>query len=240
MGEGGTILRYRNGRWSLWEQDYIPEESLADVYMISADEGWLVTRQSKFFHYADGHWSRDYSTPDTATGLNALSLTPDGTSGWAVGMSGMQVRYQGYWAPSGDATHDMYGVHIIAEDSGWAVGRYPGLRYLSREGCGAFGPICWKDYLGAPHAGLTLYGVYMVSQVDAWAVGEDGAVYHWDGDTWATVVAPSPWQEDLHAVFMVSSTEGWAVGKDGAVAHYTVPPTPAGRHPNAGAVAHAR
>jgi len=225
VGEGGTLLRYNRGRWTLWTQDYIPEESLADIHMISANEGWFVTRESKIYHYTDGHWSLDRNSPDNSFGLNALSLAPDGTSGWAVGMNGVQVRFRGYWEPVRNADRDLHDVHVIAEDLGWAVG-HSSLRYLSRQDCGMLGPTCWKDYQGSFPSSLTFYGIHMLSQVDAWAVGAQGVIYHWDGDRWTSVVEPHPFRKDLYAVFMVSPTEGWAVGQDGAIAHYTVPPPP--------------
>ncbi len=226
VGEAGTVLQYRNRRWTVWDRDVIWAESLAGIHMISADEGWMISRQSKFYHYTNGHWQRDTDPPDTAVGLNALSLTPDGTYGWAVGMDGVQTRYRGYWELSGDAVYHMYDVHLIADDVGWAVGQHPGLRYLSSEGCTPPGFTCWKDYMGAPHSGIALYGVYVVAADDAWAVGQHGAIYHWDGETWTTVIAPNPQKDDLYAVFMVSAYEGWAVGENGVIAHYTVPPPP--------------
>jgi len=60
--------------------------------------------------------------------------------------------------------------------------------------------------------------IAMSSATDGWAVGAEGAIMHWDGNTWnATTQAPTFM---LNFVTMRSATDGWAVGEDGFIMHW--------------------
>lgn len=63
-----------------------------------------------------------------------------------------------------------------------------------------------------------LYDVWVRTSFDAWAVGAQGAVYHWNGNTWRPV--PTGTNADLHAVWGRAADDLYIVGDSGTVLHW--------------------
>ncbi len=66
--------------------------------------------------------------------------------------------------------------------------------------------------VGQAGGGITedMNDIHCVIQNDCWAVGANGAIAHWDGANWSTVVSPTG--QNLNGVTCTSSTNCWAVG----------------------------
>lgn len=103
-GDRGVLLRTRDGGGT-WESCTLPLEAGArDAFAIRAvrfrtpREGWLAGAPgSAMFRTADGGTTWHREPCDTALGLHALHLLPDGAA-WAAGECGMRLRR----VPGGD------------------------------------------------------------------------------------------------------------------------------------------
>jgi photosystem II stability/assembly factor-like uncharacterized protein len=106
---------------------------------------------------------------------------------------------------SNPCRHNINAVHMLSEDSGWAVGDL-GL-ILRWDG------TAWTDFPSpTPWA---LYDIFMLSEDEGWAVGLTGKILAWDGISWTEI--QSPYFGALTSVSMISATDGWIVGTYGRI-----------------------
>jgi len=229
VGENRTVLHRVNGRWNLYDPDLVQEDNYIGVDMISATNGWMVGRGGSFLEYRNGSWRRSYDTPSGLRPLHAMSLSPSGLRGWAVGDEGLMVEYKvvgssRYWSAVGDVVkQNLYAVHMPADDLAWNAGEYPALLYYPSTYCGARIPPCWVTYPNPPHMNQTIYGIYALSPTAVWMVGDAGVIYRYDGTRWTLEVPATLGRPTLRAVYMLSPAEGWAVGDSGTIGHYAAP-----------------
>lgn len=228
-GENRTVMHRVNGRWTLVDPELLPADNYIGVSMITATQGWLVGRGGNFVEYQNGSWRKTHDAPSNTRPLHAMSLSPSGLTGWAVGDEGLMIKYQvsgdaRYWSSVGDVVkQNLYAVHVAADDLAWNTGEYPALLYYPSTHCGARFPPCWVTDSAPPHLNLTMYGIYVLSHAKVWMVGEQGAVYRWDGNVWTEEVPARFSRPTLRDVHMLSPVEGWAVGDGGTIGHYAAP-----------------
>jgi len=192
-----TILRWNGISWTVVSPPGVAVgETLFDVYMLSATEGWAV-----------GSGGTPITMPD-GTGRAATILKWDGAIWTSV--------------PSGTAAYDdLYSVHMLSSNEGWAVGTSGDGAVIVRWNGLAWSPVTPPLGIGG------LRSVHFLNPNDGWAVGDrvgtmpDGTggqatIIHWDGTQWRRVPGPAVDPGGfLSKVYMVSSTDGWAVGQKG-------------------------
>jgi photosystem II stability/assembly factor-like uncharacterized protein len=190
-----------------WTTQVGPQQvPLADVAFASAGDGWAVGGgpQEIVIHWNGSTWS-EVPVSTTNRALSAVSVTPGG-DGWAVGPLGQMLRLDaGAWTPlASPAGYDLYGVDMLSETDGWAVGGWDGGDILRWNGSR------WSLYSQTPDYLGTLRAVSMVSATDGWAVGSQ-AMYRWDGNAWTfhgyTLF-------DQRSVRMRTATDGWMVAEN--------------------------
>jgi photosystem II stability/assembly factor-like uncharacterized protein len=222
VSDHGEVLRCRNGVWSIYTGNALPNDIYTDVSVRGTDQGSIIGRDSTFLYLQDGDWNVDGSTPDNTLDLSAVSFAPNGI-GWAVSEHGDLVRFAGSWDPRPKVPMALYGVHMLTDTYGWATGQGGMLGYFFDSQCGATEQACWHFDTSRSYAGFTLRSVYMLSTTDGWAVGDGGAILHWNGQTWTTIVEPSILNPTLRRIIMVNPWEGWAIGDHGTILHYGGP-----------------
>ncbi len=229
VGENRTVLHRVNGQWRVYDPESLPDDDYVGVAMVSNTYGWIIGRNSHYLEYKNGVWRVSHDAPTTSRALHAMSISPSGQTGWAVGDEGLMVEYRvsgssRYWSAVGDVVkQNLYAVHVAADDLAWNAGTYPALLYYPSNYCGARFPPCWVTDSAPPHRNLTIYGVYVLSPTEVWIVGEQGAIYRRDGNQWTVEVPPDLSKPRLRDVFMLSPIEGWAIGDNGTIGHYTAP-----------------
>ena len=72
---------------------------------------------------------------------------------------------------------------------------------------------CWDDGTIDP-CHDSMYSISMDSSNNGWSVGENGAIFHWDGNKWAKIISPTT--STLNAV-EIKDNNGWAVGDEGTI-----------------------
>ena len=205
VGQGGTMVRYRNGQWQTAPGQIV--DMLHAVDMVSAGDGWAVGGggEDTIYHYGGGSWQ---AIEPTGYWLNDVHMVT-AYLGWAVGSGGTILKYSvGTWQASFLPTYDnLNSVDVFSSSSAWAVGDV-----IARYSGGGWQVV-------ASPTSKSLRSVDMMSSTEGWAVGETGTILHYSGGQWQQVSSPtSQW---LHSVHMVSADEGWAVGVGGTILHYS-------------------
>jgi hypothetical protein len=100
VGDGGVILHYTGGSWSLYAGSPTTED-LWSVFMVSSSEGWAVGNSGVILHYAAGSWS--LQTSPTTDKLYSVHMSSS-TDGWAVGDGGVILHYLGQPSPAPTGT----------------------------------------------------------------------------------------------------------------------------------------
>src|SRR5262249_37069516 len=108
--------------------------SLADISMVSANEGWAVGRQEGggiIVHYQGGQWSPVQITGG-AEPLSSLDML-SASEGWSVGKQGTILRYSdGRWSQDPSPTSsDLSSISMVSPTEGWAVGPDVMLHYTN-------------------------------------------------------------------------------------------------------------
>jgi len=67
---------------------------------------------------------------------------------------------------------------------------------------------------------VQLHDAWGLSPSDFWVVGSQGALRHWDGQSWQSVTVPGLGGVDLWRVLGLSTKSIWAVGAMGTVLHF--------------------
>ena len=151
VGTGGAIMHWDG---SFWQSVASPTTtSLAAVTMVSAIDGWAVGAQGVMFPWNGVAW-RQVDSPTTEYLTSSLLLPPllspsplpsslsfplsppllpspsfpvdmvSSIDGWAVGMHGVILRWDGVdWSQvDAQVQRDLYGVDMVSATDGWIVG----------------------------------------------------------------------------------------------------------------------
>jgi hypothetical protein len=108
-----------------------------------------------------------------------------------------------------------------ALDAGAADGASGPFTYAAVAGCSKDG-WCWST---PTPQGSSLVSISGSSANDVWAVGDEGAIIHWDGNSWTevpsglqTIWVPTGGQSALRGVWSAGPGDAWAVGD--AILHW--------------------
>lgn len=225
VGDGGTVLAYRDGAWRAWTDDPLPAKDWRAIAS-TGDVAWMVSSDSTFAQFVDGHWRLDLLAPGNVFGLRALALTVDGRRGVAVGDQGRLALYHGdtnppYWDSSVVGLgSDLYTVAFVNNNAGWMGGDFPALLHYPSLDCGSRPSPCWGLALNAPHNGSSIRGMAFADERNGWAVGPAGRLFHWNGQAWQSF-ENSPTITNLNGLTLLSAQVGWAVGDNGVILRYT-------------------
>lgn len=184
--------------------------NVADLQMLSADEGWAVG-------------SSDNLTKDPVTHKNFMN--PES----------LILHYtHGKWTTSRDVFPfvGLSSISMLSATDGWASGSAPG-NASDSAGTPQFVPVL-LHYSGGHWASVRAPGqgeidsLSMLSPRDGWAIQvtyiggspqpiRSSSLLHYDGTAWSTADTGgiSPMMLE-----MLSPSEGWIVGQDGAIAHF--------------------
>src|SRR6185503_2987411 len=92
VGEKGTILRTENGG-ETWAKVASPAPStLLSVQFVNDDEGWIVGRGGVILR--SGNRGQTWIEQESGTKQNLYALFVDKKNGWAVGSSGLLMKYK--------------------------------------------------------------------------------------------------------------------------------------------------
>ncbi len=211
-----SIFRSINfDRPEAWEVIDAPgDAALADVEMLSANEGWAVGAEGTILHYAGGAWAAVQSpTEASLTAIDMLSPS----EGWAVGERTILSFESGAWSVVDIAVPaPLADISMVDPENGWIVGPDIALRF--RDGR-------WRVIDGAP-GGVAVSRVYAADVDGEEAVSVDGhrLTRYTADDRWEAL----PWEgrpdaQGLALDFWFSD-EGWIAGRDGnggaLVLHY--------------------
>jgi photosystem II stability/assembly factor-like uncharacterized protein len=181
-----------------------------DVIALSDDEAWAVgTLQNGgangpiMLHYDGFNWRlEDVSEVENLHAVDLLS----NQWGWAAGDAFVEHVSQAWSNDSFDAPM-VFGVDILTEDVGWAVGEQGAILHWDGSS--------WQEHTDM---GDVLYDVSVLSESFGLAVGENGLIVRWDGVYWDDV--DTPVSTPLHSVDIISSNDAWAVGDAGTILHW--------------------
>jgi len=208
---GGTIWRFQDNAWSIFDASY-PKE-LHDVDMVSASDGWAVGLDGHIIHFDGSQWLQVQSP--TSSHLTTISMY-SATSGWAAGDNGTMLHYDGTsWVlqnfPSGTYILDVLGV---SSNEAWAVGgpSEPLFHYSAGGWTVVSNPSSMRLF--------SLSG----SASEWWAAGDE--FIHFSNGTMTLEGLPetlacggfSDWMSDIE---FVDDNNVWAGGRCGELRHYT-------------------
>ncbi len=126
VGAAGFLRQ--DGQCWLAPSSRLPSLRVPSVYMVSADDGWVVDRNNQILHYSGAQWTpvtNPVPTADNPVGLNRVRMVnPD--EGWIVGGYDLILHYSnGVWShvpnPAGDPLND---VAALSSHEAWAVGQH--------------------------------------------------------------------------------------------------------------------
>jgi len=217
-----------------------------DIGFKSEEVGWAVgsgnwadeSSGGIIMETTDGgeNWDLVWKYPDfyeSKYGLNSIHVV--NTTAWAVGESGLIVRYidQDQWNPkTGETDLPLNDVFFSDENHGWIAGGYlneqdfQSILLITDNGGATWQEKRFQEYL--------INDIYFENNLHGWAVGNDtsiigfrnaiGRFYHgiiletWDsGNNWNMIV--DGLSEPLNAIHFKDGF-GWAVGGNGLVLRY--------------------
>lgn len=139
--------------------------------------------------------------------------------GWAVGDSGLAMRWNGnsWIVHDTPAKADLNDVVIISPDNVWAVGSLAGpepFEYFAA--IFHYDGVIWQEWAVPPDAVEgQLFALDMVSADYGLAVGTSGTLV-WDGNNWQRVANGGLWT----GVSLISPTDGWVTSIFGVLYHW--------------------
>ena len=197
----------------VWERvESGTEETLFDIAMVSAAEGWAVGGGGTILRFASGRW--DAAPGPGGDQLNKVALVQGTQQAWAVGVSGVILHYDGSaWSSvENPAEAQLADVVMVSANKGWAVGM--GGAILQYDG------DTWQAVEGNPLQdwGVPLWAVAAAPNGEVWAVGELGAVVRYAGGAWTQETVPS--EEFFYGVTVAANGDVWIVGTTGAMLRF--------------------
>ncbi len=198
--------------------------------MISDNDGWFVqfsytnnTNTAYLGRYDGFNWSADSSVTHSQQIVRSDIDMVSANDGWLVlgGWLGATPAQSSIYHWDGNNWNffttitdlnaiSLSALDVISANDVWALG-----------GGNFWANLYHWDGNSWQFAGKTAGGTWpdsdldMLSANDGWAVGMNGAIAHWNGNSWAEVASPVTTQ--LNALAMVDSNTGWAVGDGGII-----------------------
>ena len=218
----GVIYRWNGMQWA---KASIPVTQVNTVWGTASDDVWMVgpssgvpgSDEAPIFHFDGVTWTKMSS--GTKNSFYAISGSSK-TRAWAVGDFGTILQWNGQkWAADqSNTTTALYAVWASGDNDVWAVG-IGGVDH----GDGSAWTFT-KDPLLLPSSGGGPTGVFGRGPNDVYTVGDDsggqGAIHHYDGSAWSTVLAGAPASIRLSVIWGALTGEMWVVGGDRRVLHH--------------------
>jgi photosystem II stability/assembly factor-like uncharacterized protein len=224
-GDGGVVMRTRDGGRTWTRQTVETKESFNDVYFRNEEDGYLLAA-SQIFTTEDGGetWSpsaRFYAeTFGAEPELYSVRFTSK-RRGWIVGSLSRGENVTDSLVLSTDnggaswqrqrvpVRDELIHLDFDGDKRGWVVGS--GGRILHTRDGGETWAVQDSNTTAA------LYHVEFQGDERGWAVGERGTILRTEdgGQTWRAV--PPRVRTTLLSVKFVNKEEGWAVGRSGVI-----------------------
>ncbi len=223
VGGSGVAKTSDGGRtWSSTVVTDGQDQSLASLFFLSPQEGWVIGKDVYHTSDAGQHWRRLSKTPiGEESRQRNLGIAPTyavhSPALWFINSKrGLMARLDGeiYATSDGGNTWEMVwrtdkvitDIFFINND-GWVVGR-DGLVARAMDGGGTW-------LLAQIPAKLDLNSVFFINKQIGWAVGDKSAILYTkdSGITWKTAsIVGSGGLPPLASVSFVDESHGWAVG----------------------------
>ncbi|HTR52682.1 MAG TPA: hypothetical protein VMJ10_18330 [Kofleriaceae bacterium] len=198
----GTVFRLASD--GAHEAVSFPGESLVSISASSPTDVWVV---GNGLHHYDGHgWTTRDMPMDPVFAIGR---------GWAVGVHGT------IYDPASFAVLAGPNALIDLEPQGPTVpsawGDSPSDVWASDAGRLFHFTTAWTDV--TPWSDELPQQIVGTTANDVWVSGFSGAMYHFDGTRWTTVLSNVN-ENVISAMFAVASNDVWAVGLSGVAVHY--------------------
>ena len=94
-------------------------DGLASIQMVGPRMGWAAGSQGIYVTADRTHWSKQYSSADSYTGIDFISTS----TGWAVGSQSLIGTTDGgrTWHQLGEARQLIRSVHFVSSSRGWGI-----------------------------------------------------------------------------------------------------------------------
>lgn len=208
ISEKGTIHHLQADRWAAAASGTI--EYLSGLHGCSADDVWAVGANGTVLHWDGKRW-QDRS-PGVSTLFNSV-WCENAQRAWVVGERGEMLHWDGEWSvPSAQHVGPLRSLASTSRGP-LAVGEYNTVLRRGSRG--------WQREQGGfadRYPNVDLYDMHGSKPDDIWAVGAQGAIVHWDGQSWHAFDPIS--SRALHAVWAVSPEDVWAAGEQAAILHF--------------------
>lgn len=208
---GGIILHYAGGGWSLARVSGSLQLPLLSVSFDSSRDGWAVGWGGTMAHYSGDSWSVVSNAANFKQNLLSVAMLSP-SNGWAVGYSGSILHYDGkQWMPVPSPTRlDLRGIAMLSPVEGWAVGNGGTILHYAHG--------TWSAVSSSPTTS-TLNSVTMLSTNEGWAVGQQGTILHYRNGDWVSVHPvnyyrnPATYQSaNFFSIAANSIHSGWIAG----------------------------
>jgi hypothetical protein len=164
-------------------------------------EGWVAGDGGKIAKYslvAGGWAAHAQGSSLTNASLRKMVILPDVERGCVVGMNGVRIGYsQGIFSLETPGREELYGVDVVNELEGYAVGERS----------------MWAVMNTPSQAALR--AVKVVNSSLGWAGGDAGTILKYGAGTWTVV--PSDTSQAIRGFAVVSDKDSWAVGLNGTI-----------------------
>lgn len=224
VGDGGVILHYHGGQWSIDTTIQLPSYIiLTDIFMLSPNEGWAVGDGGVIVHYIGGQWTLVSQNGSSIFSVSMVSPDEGWAGGWFDnGGSVMFYHYQtGSWTnvtqtgqvetTANTDTGPILSIAMVSATEGWA------------EGTGVWHYCAgkWSEVISVKQLGGAVLSGVVLSPHEGWAVGS--IIWHFSNGQWTSVKSPVPLAAppgaiapyhvaNLLSISMISPDEGWAIG----------------------------
>jgi hypothetical protein len=197
-------------RWVSLLGPGVTNDSLTGIWMRSASEVYAVGVSGGVLQYNGTTWSSPTTQTATYYAVSGASGAPTAQV-WAVGASGAALYDSaGTWStPATGTSNALYGVWVAPSGTVFAVGASSTL--LMRQNGS------WST-MTAPVGSTQMNAVFGIDTAHVWAVGAGGAIWFYNGTSWAAQTSHTT--NNLTAVWGDATSDVFAVGAGGTVDHY--------------------
>lgn len=206
-GCGGGVLYHFDG--SAWTEvtgtPDLSENPLYAGWSSGPNDVW-VAGFGVVLHYDGSDWTEE----TVGYGLPLYALTGTSSSNvFAAGALATVARNQGSgWTATALPDFEVRGIWGSSASEVWAVGG----GVIRHRASGS-----WTSEMAPDGSNLT--AVWGSAASDVWGVGEVGAMAHYDGVGWSSVVVDGV-AETLRGVWGSGASDVWVVGDDGRMLHW--------------------
>ena len=208
VSRSGTIHHLRAKRWTAVDGGTI--EFLSGLHGCSADNVWAVGANGTVLHWDGQRW-QDRS-PGVTTLFNSV-WCENAQRAWVVGERGEMLHWDDGWSvPAAQHVGPLRSL-VNTSQGPLAVGENNTVLRRGSRG--------WQREQGGftdRYPNVEIYDMHATMSDDIWAVGAQGAVVHWDGESWRAFDPITC--HALHAVWAVSPQDVWAAGDEAAILHF--------------------